>query len=224
MKSTLYHGSPNIIEKPEFGKGNPKNDYGLGFYCTENLELAKEWASSSDTDGFANEYILNWDGLTVCDLGKKHNILNWMAVLVKNRTFDLTNVIAENARAYLLENFLPDYEDADIVRGYRADDSYFTFAKDFLNNTIPLETLAESMKLGKLGEQIVLKSEKAFEAINFIQGHRTDNMIYYPKRATRDRTAREEYQERRRKFDPIKSTFMIDIIRDKWTNNDERLQ
>ena len=224
MKSTLYHGSPNIIEKPEFGKGNPNNDYGLGFYCTENLELAKEWASSSDTDGFANEYVLNWDGLTVCDLGKGHNILNWMAVLVKNRTFDLTNVIAENARAYLLENFLPDYEDADIVRGYRADDSYFTFAKDFLNNTIPLETLAEAMKLGKLGEQIVLKSEKAFKAITFVQGHRTDNMIYYPKRASRDRTAREEYQERRRQFDPINSTFMIDIIRDKWTNNDERLQ
>ena len=224
MKSTLYHGSPNIIEKPEFGKGNPKNDYGLGFYCTENLVLAKEWASSSDTDGFANEYVLDWDGLTVCNLGKGHNILNWMAVLVKNRTFDLTNVFAENARTYLLENFLPDYEDADIVRGYRADDSYFTFAKDFLNNTIPLETLAEAMKLGKLGEQIVLKSEKAFEAITFVQGHRTDNMIYYPKRASRDRIAREEYQERRRQFDPINSTFIIDIIRDKWTNNDERLQ
>jgi hypothetical protein len=80
------------------------------------------------------------------------------------------------------------------------------------------------MKLGKLGEQIVIKSEKAFEAITFVEGHRTDNMIYYPKRALRDRTAREEYQERRRQFDPIKSTFMIDIIRDKWTNDDERLQ
>ena len=66
--------------------------------------------------------------------------------------------------------------------------------------------------------------EKAFNAITFVQGHRTDNMIYYPKRVSRDRTAREEYQERRRQFDPIKSTFMIDIIRDKWTNNDERLQ
>ena len=119
---------------------------------------------------------------------------------------------------------MPDYEDADIVRGYRADDSYFTFAKDFLNNTIPLETLAEAMKLGKLGEQIVLKSEKAFEAITFVESHRTDNMIYYPKRVLRDRTAREEYQEKRRQFDPINSTFMIDIIRDKWTNNDERLQ
>ena len=42
----IYHGSKNIITKPEFGKGNIANDYGLGFYCTENIELAKEWACS----------------------------------------------------------------------------------------------------------------------------------------------------------------------------------
>lgn len=48
----IYHGSKNIIEKPEFGKGNKKNDYGLGFYCTENVELAKEWAcSNNETNG-----------------------------------------------------------------------------------------------------------------------------------------------------------------------------
>ena len=87
-----------------------------------------------------------------------------------------------------------------------------------------LEMLAEAMKLGKLGEQIVLKSEKAFESITFVQSHRTDNMIYYPIRTTRDRTAREEYLGRLRKFDSINSTYMIDIIRDKWTNDDERLQ
>ena len=224
MKSILYHGSSNIIEVPQIGKGNPNNDYGLGFYCTENLELAKEWASSSATDGFANEYALNWKGLTVCDLSKGHNILNWMAILVENRTFDLTNAVAESAREYLLENFLPKYKEADIVRGYRADDSYFTFAKDFLNNSIPLETLSEAMRLGKLGEQIVLRSQKAFDALLFKQAHRTDSSIYYPKKASRDSRAREEYQEIRRKFDPAKATFMIDIIRNKWTNDDERLQ
>ena len=42
-KLTVYHGSPVIIEKPQFGVGNPNNDYGLGFYCTETLALAKEF-------------------------------------------------------------------------------------------------------------------------------------------------------------------------------------
>jgi len=224
MKVTLYHGSPNIIEIPQFGIGNPNNDYGLGFYCTESIELAKEWACSSNADGFANEYVISLEGLISCDLSKGHHILNWMAVLVENRTFDLTNAIAEEARTYLLDNFLPDYRQADIIRGYRADDSYLTFAKDFLNNNIPLETLAEAMKLGKLGEQIVLKSEKAFNAIKFIKAHRADNKTYYPQKFSRDRDAREEYQAKRRQFDAAESTFMIDILRNKWTNNDERLR
>ena len=50
----IYHGSKNIITKPEFGKGNIANDYGLGFYCTENIELAKEWACS---DKVTNGYV-----------------------------------------------------------------------------------------------------------------------------------------------------------------------
>ena len=40
---TIYHGSPNIVTTV-FGEGKAYNDYGQGFYCTENLELAKEWA------------------------------------------------------------------------------------------------------------------------------------------------------------------------------------
>ena len=34
----LYHGSDHIIEKPEFGAGKKHNDYGRGFYCTQNIE------------------------------------------------------------------------------------------------------------------------------------------------------------------------------------------
>ena len=58
-KLTIYHGSSKIIERPDFGTGNPHNDYSLGFYCTESMELAKEWASSTETDGFANQYQIN---------------------------------------------------------------------------------------------------------------------------------------------------------------------
>ena len=54
-KLIIYHGSPKIISKPLMGSGNPNNDYGLGFYCTESIELAKEWACSVETNGFANK-------------------------------------------------------------------------------------------------------------------------------------------------------------------------
>ena len=55
-KIIIYHGSSEIVKQPVYGKGKPYNDYGIGFYCTEHLELAKEWACTKNIDGFVNEY------------------------------------------------------------------------------------------------------------------------------------------------------------------------
>ena len=219
----LYHGSSLVIDKPELGKGNHKNDYGLGLYCTEHLELAREWACSSGKDGFVNEYELEMNGLTTCDLTKCH-ILNWMAILLENRTFDLSASLASAARDYILETFLPDYSQYDIIKGYRADDSYFSFAKDFLNNSISLEELSNAMKLGKLGEQVVLKSQKAFTALSFRESIPVDSSIYFPKWKNRDQKARYEYKEIKEKSNPLEGTYILDIIRQQWKNDDERLR
>lgn len=61
----IYHGSQQIIRKPEFGKGRAYNDYGQGIYCTESVELAKEWACPSVHDGYANCYELCLDELNI---------------------------------------------------------------------------------------------------------------------------------------------------------------
>ena len=53
---TIYHGSEQIVEVPTFGLGRKNNDFGLGSYCTESEELAKEWAVSSIRSGFSNRY------------------------------------------------------------------------------------------------------------------------------------------------------------------------
>ena len=219
----LYHGSISVIDKPELGKGNPRNDYGTGLYCTEYLELAQEWACSSGKDGFANCYELDMTGLTVCDL-TEHHILNWMAVLLENRTFDLSAGLASAARDYILKTFLPKYRNFDIVKGYRADDSYFSYAKDFLNNSLSLEDLASAMKLGMLGEQIVLKSEKAFNSLVFSEAIPADSSIYHPRWTNRDQKAREDYRKMKADSDPLAGTFIIDIMRQEWTNDDERLR
>lgn len=101
-KMILYHGSVNVIESPEFGRGNVKNDYGLGFYCTEHLELAKEWACSGNRDGFANEYEIDLEGLDVLNLSDGNwHILNWMAILLQNRTFVINEGLAARAREYM---------------------------------------------------------------------------------------------------------------------------
>ena len=221
----LYHGSTKVIERPMLGFGNPKNDYGLGFYCTENLELANEWASTEQNNGFANRYELDLDELTIFHLNEKpYHILNWLSILLKNRTFVLSQGLPFEARRYLLDNFLPEYESYDIIIGYRADDSYFSFANAFLNNTISLEQLRKAMMLGKLGEQVVLKSEKAFERIVFKESIAVDSNFYFPKRMARDRQAREDSQKEKSLASAADAVYMIDILRQNWTNDDPRLQ
>ena len=85
-KITLYHGSKQIIEKPTLKGGKETNDYGFGFYCTKEIELANEWACPDNNDGYANEYSLDLNGLNVLDLSdKKYHILNWIALLLKYR-------------------------------------------------------------------------------------------------------------------------------------------
>ena len=224
MKMILYHGSRGIIGAPEFGEGNPHNDYGLGFYCTENLELAKEWASSEDSYGYVNIYELDLDGLTVCNLSKDYNILKWIAILLENRTFELSSDTASIARDYLLKSFLPTYKKYDLIIGYRADDSYFSFAKDFLNNSISLKKLSEAMRLGKLGEQIVLKSKEAFDKIRFIGSEQVNNSIYFPKKKERDAAARSEYKAAKKIIDIENEVYVIDILREKWESDDARIQ
>lgn len=91
----IYHGSLIEISTPAFGKGKPYNDYGLGFYCTENLELAKEWACAVGKDGYANKYELDTDGLSILYLNdKQYHILNWMSVLLENRSFNISEGIS----------------------------------------------------------------------------------------------------------------------------------
>ena len=224
-KITVYHGSPKIIEKPVFGVGNPQNDYGLGFYCTESLELAKEWACSVETDGFANQYTLDLKDLSVLSLtGGEYNILNWLFVLLENRKFRIGGDIAKQAKEYIFDNFAIDYKSYDIIKGYRADDSYFAFANAFLNNTISLSQLEKAMVLGKLGEQIVLMSEKAFDSIGFVDAIVAPKEIYLPWKLARDTGAREDFQKEKGRGSVLTEKYILDIIREGWKNDDGRLQ
>ena len=224
-KLTIYHGSSKIIERPDFGTGNPHNDYGLGFYCTESMELAKEWASSTETDGFANQQQLNLTGLSTLSLTSgDYHILNWLSVLLENRRFRIDGPIAQQAKAYISENFSVDYKQYDIIRGYRADDSYFSFANAFLNNTISVTQLEKAMVLGKLGEQIVLISQKAFASIEFVNAIPAPNEIYLPKKLARDTAARKDFQQEKARGSILTEKYILDIMREGWKNDDERLQ
>ena len=221
----VYHGSDHIIEKPVYHGSKRTNDYGYGFYTTESIELAKEWACSDQRNGFANIYEFNPEGLSMLRLNSpEYNILNWLAILTKYRSYWQNGSIAEEAKNYLQQHFFVDPAPYDVIIGYRADDSYFTFAQDFVAGTISLKKLSEAMRLGKLGEQIVLKSEKAFEHIRFVGAEPADAETYYEKKALRDREARRAYRSTRQVSNALDELYMIDIMREGIENGDPRLR
>lgn len=215
----IFHGSVNIVEKPVFGEGKPYNDYGRGFYCTEYAELAKEWACSSGSDGYANHYYLDTAGLSILNLNEpEYNILNWLAILLENRKFNVADGMPQRAKVYILENFKVDYKKYDVIVGYRANDSYFSYAGDFVNGTLSLSDLSEAMRLGKLGEQVVLKSKKAFGALTFVEAIKAPREEYFTKYKERDEEARDKYRQIASKPIAENETYVIDIIRNNWKN------
>lgn len=221
-KIIIYHGSSEIVKQPVYGKGKPYNDYGIGFYCTEHLELAKEWACTKNIDGFVNEYELDLTHLKVLHLSE-YSILHWLALLMVNRRFRISTPVMRRGFQWLKDNFLIDITGYDVIIGYRADDSYFSFARAFINNEISLTQLSYAMKLGKLGEQIVLKSPKAFEEIRFLSYSVVDNTEYYAKRKSRDEEARAAFRVELDKED-INGLYMRDILREEVKKDDPRLQ
>lgn len=219
---TIYHGSKQIVEVPTFGLGRKNNDFGLGFYCTESNDLAKEWAASSLRDGFSNRYTLDTEYLNTLNLNSpNYSILNWIAVLVEHRLFSIKTPIARRAKQYLIEHFGINVNAFDLIVGYRADDSYFDFAEAFLNNAITVEQLSRAMRLGKLGEQIVLKSQFAFSKIQYEGFEVAEKDRYYVLRKARDDDANQTYMDIQE--EEVDGLYMQDILRGGITNDDPRI-
>ena len=191
----LFHGSREVVARPEFGLGNAHNDYGLGFYCTESPQLASEWACPTLDDGYVNEYHLQVEGLSIIDLSSaEYSVLNWIAVLLKHRTFELRPGAMAEARQFVVDSYDVDLNAADMVHGYRADDSYFAFARAFLDNRIGIRSLEKALFKGGLGYQVVLRTPRAFKRIAFDQARLAEGHVWNPLRVARDNRAREAWE------------------------------
>ncbi|MDR0751002.1 MAG: DUF3990 domain-containing protein [Christensenellaceae bacterium] len=186
-----------------------------------------EWACTTNNNGNVNSYEINISSLTIFNLSDgKYNILNWLALLLKNRVFSTTNPLALEAKKYIINTFSVDTSSADIIIGYRADDSCFSFARDFVNNLISLNQLAIAMFLGDLGQQIVIVSDEAFASIRYTGRQPVDGKIYNSKRMLRDQHARDKYQSVRQntKASSLDNLYILDILRGEIKNDDTRIQ
>lgn len=175
-KIILYHGTQNKIVTPVFGGGNDKHDYGRGFYLTEVLNLAKEWAVCvpNSENGWVHKYELDCIGLKILDFQEK-DVLNWLAELMKHRD------AADSKRyrmlaAKFIDKYGIDTSGYDVIKGWRADASYFYIAKEFVRDNIDMNILEELLSLGGLGIQYCIKSERAYAQLHEIE----EDMISVP--------------------------------------------
>lgn len=196
-KITLFHGTPDKIVKPIYGKGEEKHDYGRGFYLTESLDLAKEWAvcRPNETNGFVHQYEFDTDGLKILDFQDK-GVLAWLAELMKHRD-------AADSKRYrmLAKKFIAKYgvntEEYDVIKGWRANASYFYITKEFVRDNIDMDILEELLSLGGLGIQYCIKSEFAFSKLHEVEGSLqiVQYLEFNEKYNQRDITARQKMRE-----------------------------
>lgn len=196
-KIILYHGSPNKVVVPRYGFGDGKHDYGKGFYLAENVELAKEWAvcRPDETNGWVHKFELDATDLKVLDF-QKYNVLSWLAELMKHRD-------ASDTRRYkvLSKRFISEYGidtgGYDVIKGWRADASYFYIAREFVRDNIDVEILEELLLLGGLGIQYCIKSELAYSKLYEIEDELicVDYNVFNERYNERDVTARKKMRE-----------------------------
>lgn len=196
-KIILFHGSPDKLIVPTFGKGEEKHDYGKGFYLTESLDLAKEWSvcRPNKKNGFVHQYELEIENLKILDYQKK-GVLTWLAELMKHREADYSKRYRMLSKKFI-EKYGIDTGDYDVIKGWRADASYFYIAKEFVRDNIDLDILEDLLSLGQLGIQYCIKSELAFNNLHEIENNlqKVEYSIFNDKYNKRDITARNKMRE-----------------------------
>ena len=193
----FYHGSAVKSFVPTFGLGKAQHDYGPGFYLTESLELAREWAVAANplADGWVHAYELDLTDLRVLDFSEL-GPLPWLAELMKHRDGDSGRYYRENAPKFIAR-YGVDISGYDVVRGWRADASYFYICKSFVRNNIGVEFLSELLTLGDFGIQYFVQSRKAFSALHELDDalEKVSAADYYDRYNRRDSAARPQMYE-----------------------------
>lgn len=192
---TLYHGSPNASLLPTFGRGEEKHDYGKGFYLTPDIELAKEWAVCNETEGYLYQIELDVSDLNVLDYNQ-FDPKAWIAELMSHRDADSSVRYRRFAQRFI-DKFRIDTSQYDVIKGWRADSSYFLIAKRFVRDELDAGLLSEALKIGDLGQQYCVKSKKAFELIHheYLPIEKVDERIYLDRYNKRDLNARRKLMD-----------------------------
>lgn len=181
-----------------------------------------EWACRKNNDGFTNQYSIDIDGMKVLDL-REMSVLNWLAVLLEYRTLEVPPGLSRSIDR-IKEMFGVDIAGYDIIIGHRADDSYFSFVSDFMNNAIPVSILRRAMELGGFGDQHVVKTRRAYEALEYQGSEYADADEWNGRCSERNRGARSGYYHIRNSYEVMRDdVFLNDLVTGEVAADDPRL-
>ena len=151
---TLYHGSLEIVEKPQILQANRPLDFGTGFYTTTSLQQARRWVKlrmeqSQASVGFINiyEYTPKRDLRT--RLFRSANEA-WVDFVHANRT---------------VQDYNHDY---DIVTGPVANDNVYLSFNLYESGIITKRELIRRLKTYKLVDQLLFHTERSLDTLKYV--------------------------------------------------------
>ena len=187
--SELYHGSDQEMLKPVLEHGNYRHDFGQGFYLTNSLELAREWAVSyNNATGYVHGYLLNTTRLNILDL-REYPFQHWMAEIISHRNNKSMSRYFHNLQLFI-EKYKLDTTDVDVIIGYRADSSHFNIIKAYMQNQLDATLIPKALQKCEAGVQYCLKSPEAFESLAASQVMERIDSVFSQVYHTRDLNVR----------------------------------
>ena len=118
-------------------------------------------------NGWVHKYELDTSDLKILDF-QNEGVLPWLAELMKHRD-------AADSKRYrvLAKKFIDKYgvdtAGFDVIKGWRANASYFYIAREFVRDNIDMDILEELLSLGDLGIQYCIKSELAYSKLHELE-------------------------------------------------------
>ena len=153
----LYHGSIEIVSKPEIRKPSHTLDYGSGFYTTTSYKQAEDWVRRRMSEwkvvcGHVNTYEFN----------REAALQNLNCLVFEAPTTEWVDFVMNNRTQ---KGFSHSY---DIVYGPVANDRVYAAFALFEGGVLDKESLITELKTYKLVDQYLFHTEKALQTLSFI--------------------------------------------------------
>lgn len=150
----LYHGSLEIVEKPEIRNSNRTLDYGTGFYTTTDFNQAQNWVLRRKPENSISGYV------TIFEFDEEY-LKNLKILWFDAPTEAWVDFVYSNRN---LPNFEHDY---DLVYGPVANDKVYAAFALYESGILDKQSLIKELKTYILVDQMLFHTSKSLIALRY---------------------------------------------------------